>query len=158
MRGLVRDAALILIAALVLGTAANLVPGRRLAWWGKGSEPPKAGSDFQFIDAASADAVRTSLPHVVVLDTRSAAEFAASHIPGARRINYTNLQSQLTPAMISELRAADAVLVYGDGDETDVEQLLAQELHRRGVGRPYVLMGGFMAWQGGGLPIEGVAP
>ena len=158
MRGLVRDAALILIAALVLGTAANLVPGRRLAWWGKGSEPPKAGADFQFIDAASADAVRTSLPHVVVLDTRSAAEFAASHVPGARRINYTNLQSQLTPAVIAQLRAADAVLVYGDGDETDVEQLLAQELHRRGVGRPYVLMGGFMAWQGGGLPIEGVAP
>lgn len=158
MRGLVRDAALILTAALVLGTAANLVPGRRLAWWGKGSEPPKAGVDFQFIDAASADAVRTSLPHVVVLDTRSAEEFAASHVPGAHRINYTNLQSQLNPAMISELRAADAVVVYGDGDETDVEQLLAQELHRRGVARPYVVMGGFMAWQGGGLPVKGVAP
>ncbi|OYW07149.1 MAG: hypothetical protein B7X11_00435 [Acidobacteria bacterium 37-65-4] len=82
-------------------------------------------------------------------------EFAASHVPGARRINYTNLQSQLTPAVIAQLHAADAVLVYGDGDETDVEQLLAQELHRRGVGRPYVVMGGFMAWQGGGLPVEG---
>jgi rhodanese-related sulfurtransferase len=158
MRGLVRDTALILTAALALGTAANLVPGRRLAWWGKGSEPPQVGVDFQFIDAASADAVRTSLPHVVILDTRSAGEFAAGHVPGARRINYTKLQAQLTPATIAELRAADAVLVYGDGDETDVEQLLAQELRRRGVGRPYVLMGGFMAWQGGGLPIQGATP
>ena len=158
MRGLVRDTALLLAAALALGTVANLVPGRRLAWWGKGAEPPKAGVDFQFIDTASADAVRTSLPHVVVLDTRSAAEFAAGHVPGAHRVNYTNLQSQLTPSFLAELRSADAVLVYGDGDETDVEQLLAQELHRRGVGRPYVVMGGFMAWQGGGLPVEGATP
>jgi rhodanese-related sulfurtransferase len=155
MRGLVRDAALFFAAAVVLGSVANSIPGRHLAWWGKGSEPPKAGVDFQFIDAASADAVRTSLPHVVVLDTRSAAEFAASHVPGARRINFTNLDSQLTPALLAQMRTADAVLIYGDGDETDVEQLLSQELHRRGVGRPYVVMGGFMAWHGGGLPIEG---
>ena len=154
MRGLVRDAALILVAALVLGTAANLVRKERLAWWGKGSEPPKAGVDFQFIDAASADAVRTSLPHVVVLDDRGPSEFAAGHVPGARRINYTNL-AELTPALLAALRSADAVLVYGSGDETDVEQLLAQELHQRGVGRPYVVMGGFMAWQGGGLPVAG---
>ena len=156
MRGLVRDTALIVVAALVLGTAANLVRGYRLAWWGKGLEPPQAGVDFQFIDAASADAVRTSLPHVVVLDTRSAAAFAAGRVPGAQRINYTNM-AELNPTLLAQLRAADAVLIYGDGDETDVEQLLAQELHRRGVGRPYVIMGGFMAWHGGGLPVEGGA-
>ena len=158
MRGLVRDAALILTAVLVLGTAANFVPGRRLAWWGKGAEPPKAGADFQFIDAASADAARTSLPHVVILDTRSAAEFAAGHVPGAKRISFANVEAQLTPALLAALRGADAVFVYGDGDETDVEQLLAQELRRHGVTRPYVVMGGFMAWQGGGLPVEGGAP
>ncbi len=157
MRGLVRDAALIFAAALVLGSVANLLPGRHLAWWGKGIEPPMAGKDFRFIDAASADAVRTSLPRVIVLDTRSAVEFAAGHVQGARRISYTNIEAQLTPALIAELRAADAVLVYGAGDETDVEQLLAQELRRRGVPQPFVLMGGFMAWQGGGLAVEGGA-
>ena len=154
MRGLVRDTALILVTALVLGTAANLVRGHRLAWWGKGSEPPRAGVDFQFIDPISANAVRTSLPHVVVLDTRAANEFSDRHVPGAQRINYTSM-TELTPALLATMRAADAVLIYGDGDETDVEQLLAQELHQRGVARPYVVMGGFMAWQGGGLPVEG---
>ena len=62
MRGLLRDAGLILVAVLVLGTAANLVPGRHLAWWGKGHEPPATGVDFQLIDAGSADSMRTS-PH-----------------------------------------------------------------------------------------------
>jgi rhodanese-related sulfurtransferase len=155
MRGLVRDAALILAAVLVLGTAANLVPGRHMAWWGKGVEPPRLGVDFQFIDAASADAIRTSLPRVVVLDTRSAAEYAAGHVPGAHRIAYTEIDAQLTPALIAELRAADAVLVYGDSDETDVEQLVSQDLHRRGMAPPYVLLGGFAAWNAGGLPLEG---
>ncbi|MGD1147703.1 MAG: rhodanese-like domain-containing protein [Thermoanaerobaculaceae bacterium] len=154
MRGLLRDAALILAAVLVLGTAANLVPRRHLAWWGKGHEPPASGIDFQLIDAGSADSMRTSLPRIVFLDTRSEAEFAAGHVPGAQAISYTDLQKQLTADLLARLRSADAVVVYGAGEETDIEQLLAQELHRRGLPPPNVLMGGVPAWGAAGLPLE----
>ena len=158
MRALLRDAALMLAAVLVMGTAANLVPGRRLAWWGKGHEPPAAGVDFQLIDAGSADSIRTSLPRVVFLDTRSEAEFAAGHVPGAQGVSYTDLQNQLPVDRLAQLRAADAVIIYGAGEETDIEQLLAQELHRRGLPPPDVLMGGVTAWGSAGLPLErGVA-
>jgi rhodanese-related sulfurtransferase len=157
MRGLFRDAALVLIGTLVLGTAANLVTARRLAWWGKGHEPPRSGVDFNLIDPGSADAMRASLPGVAFLDTRLPAEYAAGHVPGAQAIAYTDLQVQLTPEWVKKLRAADAVIVYGAGDETDIEQLLAQELHRRGWPPPYVLAGGFAGWQQGGLPVEGGA-
>lgn len=157
MRGLVRDTLLLVIATLVLGTAANLLPGRHLAWWGKGYEPPRAGVDFNFLDPGSADAMRTSLPGVVFLDTRSATEFAAGHVPGAEEIAYTDLQAQLTPERLGRLRSAGAVIVYGASDEIDVEQLLAQELRRRGLAPPYVLIGGFLGWQGSGLPVDGGA-
>jgi len=158
MRGLFRDAALLLIVALVLGTGANLAPSRHLPWWGKGQEPPRAGVDFNLIDPGSADAMRASLPHPIFLDTRSEAEFAVGHLAGARPIAFTALQAQLTPERVKELRAADAVVVYGAGDETDIEQLLAQELHRRGLPPPYVLAGGFAGWQQGGFPVEEGGP
>ncbi len=157
MRGLCRDTALFLVATLVLGTAANLIPGRGLAWWGKGHQPPREGGDFAFIDPGSAGAMLTSLPHVIFLDTRSPVQFAAAHVPGAQEISYTDLETQLTPQRIQELRTADAVVVYGASEESDVEQLLAQELRRRGLPPPYVLAGGFGAWQGSGLPVEGNA-
>jgi rhodanese-related sulfurtransferase len=154
MRGLVRDTLLLVVATLVLGTAANLVPGRHLTWWGKGYEPPRAGVDFNLLDPGSADTMRSSLPGVVLLDTRSAAEFAAGHVPGAQPISYTDVQAELTPERIQQLRSASAVIVYGASDETDVEQLLAQELRRRGLAPPYVLLGGFLGWQGSGLPVD----
>jgi rhodanese-related sulfurtransferase len=155
MRGLLRDSALFLVATLVLGTAANLLPGRGLAWWGQGHQPPHEGVDFMAIDPGSAETMLTSLPHVVFLDTRSAAAFAAAHVPGAQRISYTDIDTQLTHQRLAELRAADAVVVYGASEETDVEQLVAQELRLRGLAPPYVLDGGFGAWQGAGLPVEG---
>ncbi len=151
---LVRDAAVILAAVLLLGTAANLVPGRHLAWWGKGHEPPAAGRDYQLVDPGSADAMRTALPRVVFLDTRSAAEFEAGHVPTAQPVSYTDLRTQLTPGLVDRLRAADSVIVYGASEETDIEQLVAQELHGRGLAPPYVLLGGYQAWEGAGLPVE----
>jgi rhodanese-related sulfurtransferase len=157
MRGLVRDTVLLLAAALVLGTAANLMSFHRLAWWGHGKQPPRAGIDFNFLDPGSADAMRTSLPRILFLDTRSASEFAEGHVPGAAPFSYTEVQAELTPDRLRQLREADAVIIYGAGEETDVEQLLAQELHQRGLAPPYVLLGGFLAWQGSGLPVEGSA-
>lgn len=152
-RRLVRDATLYAAAVLLVGTAANLVPKRHVAWWGKGLEPPKAGIDYTLLDPMSADALRTSLPKVVILDTRAAAEFAAGHIPGARPIAFTDLDRTLDARLLAELRGADAVIISGAGTEADIEQLLAQQLVQRGVPRPFVLMGGLEGWLAAGLPL-----
>ena len=153
-RELARDAAIFLVLTLVLGTGANLVPGRHLAWWGKGIEPPQLGTDFTLLDAGSAEALRVSLPHVIFLDTRAAGDVAAGHVPGALPIAYTDLARQLQGPLLARLHGADAVIIYGASDETDVEQLVAQELRRRGLAPPHVLVGGFAAWLAGGLPVE----
>lgn len=152
---LLRDAAFYLAAVLFLGTAANLFPSRHIAWLGKGIEPPQAGVDFTTLDPVSVDALRTSLPAVIILDTRSAEEHAIGHIPGAQTIAFTELDRDLTPDLLARLRRADAVVIYGVATETDIEQLLAQQLRRRGLSKPYILMGGFPGWQATGLPEEG---
>jgi len=152
-RELIRDAALYLAATLVLGTAANLLPSRHLAWWGQGQQPPREGVDFSLIDPVSADTLRTSLPHVVFLDTRTAGEYEADHVPGAVRISFTDLRRTLTPDLEARLKGADAVVLYGASTESDIEQLTAQALHLHGLNPPYVMAGGFPAWQASGLEV-----
>lgn len=152
-REVIRDAALYLAATLVLGAAANLVPARHLAWWGQGQQPPREGVDFNLIDPTTADTLRTSLPHVVFLDTRTAVEYDGDHIPGAVRVSFTDLGRTLTPELERRLASADAVILYGASPETDIEQLTAQALRLRGVNPPYVMAGGFPAWQASGLEV-----
>jgi rhodanese-related sulfurtransferase len=154
-RPLLRDAFFYLIAALVLGAGANLVPGRHLAWWGQGLQPPTVGVDFQWIDAYAADALRSALPDTVFVDTRTSEQNARRRVPGSVQLSYTDLARDLTPALESRLRDASAVVIYGASQETDVEQLLAQELRRRGLAPPHVLVSGFDAWELSGLPTEG---
>jgi rhodanese-related sulfurtransferase len=158
-RELLRDAVIYLAVVLVLGTVANVLPGRGLAWWGQGKEPPQTGVDFQWLDAASADALRTSLPNVTIVDTRAPADYAASHVAGALSLPYTDAVARLTPELLHTLKSADALILYGSSPEGDTEQLLAQELRLRGVAPPHIVIGAFEAWVINGLPVaSGSAP
>jgi len=152
-----RDLLLFPVLTLILGTAANFIPGRQLPFWGQGHVPPAEGTDFRWLDVLSADALATSLPNVVFLDTRAQETFTASRIPNARPLPLPDVDRLLTPELENLLRHADAVILYGDGDEADVEQLLAQTLRLRGFAPPFILVGGFPAWQLAGLPVEGGA-
>jgi len=151
---LVRDMALLLAATLLLGTAANLIPGRRLAWWGAGQQPPQVGVDFQWMDVHSASDVQQALPAVVFLDTRGPGAYAEARIPGAIHLSYTDLGRGLPGDVEEVLRRADLILLYGDTADADIEQLTAQELRRRGLAPPFILVGGLPAWRAAGLPIE----
>lgn len=149
---------ILVVVTLVLGVVANLTRAQRLAWWGQGSQPPQVEVDFRFLDVGSADALRTSLPRVLFLDTRPAEVTVGGRVPGAWSVSYTNLEADLAAERLTALQQADAVVLYGSGDEGDIEQLLGQELHRRGLRPPYILVGGFPAWEAAGLPSEGSAP
>lgn len=155
MRGhLIRDMALLLAATLALGTAANHFPGRRLAWWGAGQQPPRAGVDFQWMDVLSAEDVRQALPGAVFIDSRGLGAYGEARIPGAIHLSYSELGNTLPTELESRMRAADLILLYGDTEDADIEQLMAQELRRRGLAPPYVLAGGMPAWRAAALPVE----
>ncbi len=151
---LIRDMAWLLAATLILGTAANLVPGRRLAWWGAGQQPPQEGRDFRWMDVHSANEVHQLLPGAVFVDTRGPGAYTEAHIPGAMHLSYTELGRGLPTDLEEVLRRADLILLYGDTADADIEQLTAQELRRQGLAPPYILAGGLPAWRAAGLPVE----
>ena len=109
--------------------------------------PPQQGVDFLWIDAYSADTLRGSLPQVVFLDGRSTDEFRAGHVPGALRLTLPELDRQLTPSLLALLAEADAVILYGDSKDGDLEQLLAQRLRLQGLAPPSIMTGGFPSWE-----------
>ncbi|MBI5542587.1 MAG: rhodanese-like domain-containing protein, partial [Deltaproteobacteria bacterium] len=79
----------------------------------------------------------------LVLDARSAAEFAAWHLPRARSLPYDYLE----PVAPRELGAvvssgASRVVVYGDGADPDSGQELAKEIAARGVRNVFYVEGG----------------
>jgi rhodanese-related sulfurtransferase len=152
-----KEAALLLLAVLVLGTLANLHPRRHIAWWGHGQQPPQAGQDFQLLDVDSAHAFWESLPNVVFVDTRSEREYLQGHVPGAVRLELPALGDMLSADLRQRLLEASAVILYGSSQETDIEQLLAQALRQSlpGLSMPYVLIGGFQAWEAAGFSLEG---
>ncbi len=150
------EASLILGLVLLVGTAANLLPNRHMAWWGRGLEPPRAGKDFQLLDVDSAHVLWESLPGVLFVDTRTETEFQAGHLPGAVRLELPSLREMLTLELREKLAQAQAVIIYGGSEETDIEQLLAQTLRHElpSLPVPYVLTGGFALWEAAGFPVE----
>lgn len=156
MRRAFWEAGLILGAVAVIGTVANLLPSRHIAWWGHGQEPPRAGQDFQLLDVDSVHVMWESLPGVLFVDTRTEPEFQAGHLPGAVRLELPSIKEMLTPQLQQRLAQAQAVIIYGGSGETDIEQLLAQALRRElpSLSVPYVLTGGFPLWQAAGFPVE----
>lgn len=84
----------------------------------------------------------------VVIDVRSAEEYAAGRIPGAVHIPYTEVA-----ARIAEIDAPHGVALYcmvGPRARKGEAALLAA-----GYGPVLHVEGGFSAWRKAGLPIEG---
>jgi rhodanese-related sulfurtransferase len=92
-------------------------------------------------------------PDLVVLDVRTAEEFAAGHVPGARNVSHEQLASR-----IEELAAArdkQVVLYCRSGRRT----LLAEDVLRKaGFKRLGHLEGDYLAWEAGKRPVKRATP
>jgi rhodanese-related sulfurtransferase len=92
-------------------------------------------------------AARLARGEVLVLDVRSAAEYAAGHIAGARSVPLSELRRQLRA-----LPAGADVVAYCRGPYCVCADEAVRELTRRGF-RARRLAGGFPEWKRAGLPI-----
>lgn len=92
-------------------------------------------------------------PDVVVLDVRSASEFAAGHVPGARNVPHDELPSKL--AQLAALRDKQVILYCRTGRRT---QIAAETLREAGFTRLLHLQGDFQAWDSAQRPVERAAP
>ena len=132
MRSSILSLAFLLFFALLAGPAS-----------GEDAEIPLAPS----ISPAELQARREAGTAPVVIDVRSAEEFAAGHIPGALHIPFAEVATR-----ISEVAAPDGVALYcmvGPrarlGEQALLESGYTEVLH---------IEGGMQAWEASGLPIE----
>lgn len=88
-------------------------------------------------------------PAVAVIDVRTAEEFAAGHIPGARNVPLDQLPEEL--GKLSALREKDVVLYCRSGRRS---LLAAQTLKNAGFSQLLHLEGDFLAWEAAHQPIE----
>ena len=82
----------------------------------------------------------------LLLDVRSASDFATRHILTATNYNPTRLQSahQFTSAMLKYKNAADRLIIVYDDDES-VASKVAQDFAERGIENVWMLSGGVQA-------------
>jgi hydroxyacylglutathione hydrolase len=85
----------------------------------------------------------------VILDARSAREFAAGHVPGARHLPFWSPLLQ-TPRL--DIRAGEPIVVYcGHGPRA---WIAAAALRARGFRNVRLLRGHMRAWMAAGKPVE----
>ncbi len=86
---------------------------------------------------------------LIVLDVRTASEFAAGHVPGARNISHDELASRL--AELAGARDKEVVLYCRSGRRS---ALAAETLRGAGFTKLSQLQGDYPAWESGKLPVE----
>jgi rhodanese-related sulfurtransferase len=92
-------------------------------------------------------------PDLVVLDVRTADEFAAGHVPGARNVSHDQLASRLDE--FAAERDKQVVLYCRSGRRT----LLAEDILRKAGFRNLAhLEGDYLAWEAEKRPVERSAP
>lgn len=85
----------------------------------------------------------------VVVDVRTAADFAQGRILGARNIPLADLERRA--GELDKVKARPVIVYCGDGNRAGGGVAL---LRRNGFGNVVNLAGGFAAWQQAGLPVE----
>ena len=79
------------------------------------------------------------------IDARSAAHFAARHVPGALPLN-EDAWDELLPAVLEAWPTGRPAIVYCDSRACEASEEVAKRLREFGVAPVFVLKGGWQAW------------
>ena len=85
----------------------------------------------------------------VVIDLRSAEDYAKGHILGAKNIPLADLEKR--GSELEKLKSKPVILHCGDGNRAGGG---VAALRRKGFDSVHNLAGGYVAWQQAGLPVE----
>lgn len=134
---------------VVLAMLLALVPG---------CGPPKVDDgDIEFVDLATLSARiaedRDAPKHLVIVDPRPPADYAAAHIPGAVSVRLPELEREdrRHPALAGH----KWIIVYGDNPGSQVAKGMTKRLLRLQYKRVRMFAGGMKAWIDAGQPAEG---
>ena len=85
----------------------------------------------------------------MVVDVRTAAEFAAGHVPGARNVSHDELPARL--AELATIKDKQVVLYCRSGRRTTIA---ADTLRRAGFSDLAHLEGDWLEWEAAKRPVE----
>ncbi|MEQ5840814.1 rhodanese-like domain-containing protein [Paraburkholderia acidicola] len=86
--------------------------------------------------------------NAVVVDLRSAADFAAGHLPSARHLEFAELQAKV--GQLVKNKSIPVLLVCQTGQQSNKAVRVVQDA---GYAEVHVLQGGLNAWQQAGMPV-----
>jgi rhodanese-related sulfurtransferase len=111
--------------------------------------PQPAGRAPTITQSELLSKLERSKPDVVVLDVRTAAEFSAGHVPGARNVSHDELPERL--AELAALRNKEVVLYCRSGRRTEIAE---ETLRKAGFTKLRHLEGDWLAWEAEKRPVE----
>ena len=156
IRRILRQAGLILLAAVVAGLLANQFrnDGIRVT----PVQPPPVASDTGALPNPKMIDVDTAARwfndgSAIFIDARDKYGFADNHVPGA--INLDALEADTWMMDIySRLPQDGRIITYSDGDTDERALLLAARLTEIGFKSVYYLDNGWLGWLDRGLPVS----
>jgi rhodanese-related sulfurtransferase len=136
MRSL-RQAFLILLAALVSAGVSALVHPRRPPW----------SEDALLPGEVTLKTVLAWGPKVLWVDARSQNEYQAEHVPNAILLNLEDWD-RLFPRFLDRWSPDQKIVVYCSASSCQLSHEVAKRLEQSGVSPVYVLKGGWERWKG----------
>ncbi|MFZ9964269.1 MAG: rhodanese-like domain-containing protein [Terrimicrobiaceae bacterium] len=147
--------ALVVVSALALGTAAQVVGPRRIPWVEDHSrrvEWKAAQIGMEIVDVEGAKEI-VEKGEFLVCDARKMEEFDAGHLPGAVSFPFASHEEAYNElaALFSEVQP---VMVYCSGRDCDDALLLGKFLRAQGTKRVVLFLDGISGWREAGLPLD----
>ncbi len=145
----------LLLAALVLGSAANTLGPRRIPWLRAPDDDGAAAVEAAGLRAVGPAGMRRAVAKgtAVVIDARAAPAFRRGRVPGAVSLPAARVDAELRHVE-PLLAPGQEIIVYCDGPTCDDALRLALHLQRLGYTNTAVFAGGLRAWRRAGGRIE----
>jgi rhodanese-related sulfurtransferase len=132
----VRQAVLILLAALVPAAVTAVVHPRRPPW---SKETLSAGEE-------TLKNVLAWGSRVLWVDARSQNEYEAEHVPGAILLNLEDWD-RLFPRFLDQWSPNQRIVVYCSSRSCEMSHEVAARLEQSGISPVYILKGGWEEWK-----------
>ncbi len=158
---LIKQMGVLLGTALILAAGVNTISPRGIPWSGQWDEAQGVVTadqtalaptlDFEIPDAATAHQLHAG-GKVLFVDSRTAADYRAGHIPGARSLPLGEFDRHID-ALRSQYAPSHPIVTYCSGRSCQDSHILAQRLFEAGYENVSVFIDGYPGWSAEGYPI-----
>ncbi|MDD5712521.1 MAG: rhodanese-like domain-containing protein [Smithellaceae bacterium] len=157
LRKAIRQSAVLIALALLLGVASQSIRADAIPWLGKWDTSPSAGSSTAYPGVSTISLQEAwklyRAGKVCFLDARDSWSYNDGHLPGALHI--PPAEAAKKAAEVKALAAGGKTLIsYCDGATCPLGEQLASALRKEGVVSVRVLKNGWTLWQETGYPTE----